>query len=82
VRTERVEIAWLSTTRIECTQGLAGKTVAIDGLDAYSTDVLVRVEHADGVVETLVAKPVQPAVTLRGANEARRGPWAYLYLGI
>jgi hypothetical protein len=46
------------------------------------TDVLVRVQHADGGVETHVLKPVQPSVTLRAAGETRRGIGAYLYLGI
>jgi hydrogenase/urease accessory protein HupE len=33
-------------------------------------------------VETHVLKPVQPSVTLRSADDTRRGAWAYLYLGV
>lgn len=81
-RTERVGTAWLSTARLECPQGLAGRTIAIDGLEAYSTDVLLRLQHADGSIETHVLKPIAPEVTLRSAGDAGRGAGAYLYLGI
>jgi hydrogenase/urease accessory protein HupE len=80
--TKRVDTAWLSTARLECSQGLAGQTLAIDGLEAYSTDVLLRVQHLDGSVETHVIKPLEPSVTLRSAQDSHRGVAAYLYLGI
>jgi hypothetical protein len=81
-RRSRAGTAWLFNARVECKGGLAGKAIAIDGLEAFVTDVLVRVQHADGGVETHVLKPVQPSVTLRAAGETRRGIGAYLYLGI
>jgi hydrogenase/urease accessory protein HupE len=81
-RTERADTAWLSTAHLECSQGLAGQTLAIDGLEAYSTDVLLRVQHLDGSVETHVVKPFEPSVTLRSAQDTHRGVAAYLYLGI
>jgi hypothetical protein len=81
-RSARAGTAWVFTARLECAGGLAGKTLAIGGLEAFVTDVLFRVQRADGAVETHVLKPVKPAVTLHGAGEARRGAWAYLYLGI
>jgi hypothetical protein len=81
-RTGRAGTAWLFTARIRCEGGLAGRTLAVDGLEAFSTDVLVRVQHADGGVETHVLKPVAPTVTLRRADDTRRGIGAYLYLGI
>jgi len=81
-RSERAGTAWLFTARLECKSGLAGRTIAIEGLESFSTDVLVRVQHADGGVETHVLKPVQASVTLRAAGDTRRGVGAYLYLGI
>jgi hydrogenase/urease accessory protein HupE len=81
-RSDRAGAAWVFTANLECLGGLAGRTITIDGLEAFFTDALVRVQHADGSVETHLLKPVQPAVTLRAAGEARRGAWAYLYLGI
>ena len=81
-RSERAGTAWVFTARVECKDGLAGRTIAIDGLEAFTTDVLVRAQHADGGVETHVLKPIQPSVTLRAAGDTRRGVGAYLYLGI
>jgi hydrogenase/urease accessory protein HupE len=82
VRGARAGTAWIDTARIDCAGGLAGQTMAIEGLAAFATDVLVRVQHADGFVETHVIKPVQPALTLRAGGDARRGFGAYLYLGV
>jgi hydrogenase/urease accessory protein HupE len=81
-RTERAGTAWVFAARLDCQGGLAGRTLAIEGLEAFTTDVLVRVQQADGGVETHLLKPVQPSVTLRSADDLRRGAWAYLYLGI
>jgi len=81
-RTERAGTAWLSTARVECGKGLAGQTIGIEGLEAFATDVLLRVQHADGGVETHVLKPIEPTVTLRAAGDTQRGILAYLYLGI
>ena len=81
-RTERAGTAWVFTARLDCKGGLAGRMLAIEGLEAFTTDVLVRVQKADGRVETHLLKPVQPSVTLRSADDLRRGAWAYLYLGI
>ena len=81
-RTERAGTAWLTTARISCDQGLAGQTILMEGLDAYATDVLLRVQHADETVETHVLKPLDPAATLRDPGDAGRGVGAYLYLGI
>jgi hydrogenase/urease accessory protein HupE len=82
VRSERSGSAWIFTARLECKGGLAGRTIAIEGLESFTTDVLVRVQYADGGVETQVLKPIQPSVMLRSTGDTRRGAWAYLYLGI
>jgi hydrogenase/urease accessory protein HupE len=81
-RSERADTAYVSTARIECKTSLAGRTIAIEGLEAFATDVLLRVQHADGAVETHVLKPIEPAATLRAAGDAQRGIGTYLYLGI
>jgi len=81
-RTERSGTAWLSTARVECAKGLAGQTIGIEGLEAFATDVLLRVQHAGGGVETHVLKPIEPTITLRAAGDTQRGVLAYLYLGI
>jgi hypothetical protein len=81
-RTQRAGTAWVSTARIDCEPGLEGATLTIEGLEAYATDVLLRVEHASGAVETHVVKPVQPTVTLRREAGGARGALAYLTLGV
>jgi hydrogenase/urease accessory protein HupE len=81
-RTARAGTAWLFTARIECAGSLAGRTIVFEGLEAFTTDVLVRAQHLDGGVETHVVKPLQPSLTLRAADDSRRGIAAYLYLGI
>jgi len=81
-RSDRAGTAWIFAARLDCKGGLAGQTIGIEGLEAFTTDVLVRVQHGDGSVETHVLKPIQPSVTLRSAGDSRRGVGAYLYLGI
>ena len=43
-----VNNALIETTTMLCSDGLAGKTIQIHGLDGTSTDVLVRITHANG----------------------------------
>jgi len=81
-RTHRSGTAWVFTARLECPGGLVGETLAIEGLEAFATDVLLRVQQLDGTVETYVLKPVQPSVTLRAPDGRQRGVWLYLDLGI
>jgi hypothetical protein len=80
-RSERAGTAWIYTARVACEGGLAGQSISIDGLEAFATDVLVRLQPATGEVETHVLKPAAPRVTFRAAG-ASPGVGAYLYLGI
>lgn len=77
---ERLPQAWVYRARIHCPQGLAGQKLAVEGLEAFATDVLVRVEHADGRVETHLLKPDQPQLQLAALGE--RTQTTYLWLGI
>ena len=83
-RTERAGTAWLSTARITCERSRSpARRIAIDGLEAYSTDVLVRVQHADGAVETHVAQADRAVGHAAQRRRARKAvPRAYLVLGI
>jgi hypothetical protein len=80
-RSEVLPQAWVWRASIRCQQSLAGKSLAIEGLESFATDVLVRVEHADGHSETHLLKPDSPSVNLQDAT-AGRGLWAYFTLGI
>jgi len=67
---------------IVCDGGIRGRTIVIDGLESTVTDVLVRVYHADGWLETHLLKPMNPAVTLGERTTALQRSGAYLRLGV
>ncbi len=67
---------------LHCDRGLAGKTFRIAGLERTVTDVLVRVEHADGRIESQLVRPVNPAYTLGAATNRSQRALSYLQLGI
>ena len=65
-----------------CAGGLAGKTIRIAGLETTVTDVLVRVEHADGRVESHLLRPANPSFTLGAATSVAERALSYLQLGV
>jgi hydrogenase/urease accessory protein HupE len=67
---------------LSCPGGLAGKTIAIAGLEATITDVLVRLHHADGRLESHLLRPATPSVTLGGITSATERALSYLQLGV
>lgn len=67
---------------VACEGGLRGRTIVIDGLQSTLTDVLVRVYHADGWLETHLVKPHEPQVTLGERTTALQRSGAYLRLGV
>ena len=73
---------WWCAARSRCEGGIRGRTIVIDGLESTVTDVLVRVYHADGWLETHLLKPMNPAVTLGERTTALQRSGAYLRLGV
>jgi hydrogenase/urease accessory protein HupE len=67
---------------LTCAGGLAGKTLRIAGLATTMTDVLVRIEHADGRIESHLLRPATPALTLGAQTSAGERALSYLQLGI
>jgi hydrogenase/urease accessory protein HupE len=67
---------------LQCEGGIQGKTLEIDGLASTITDVIVRVHHADGRVESHLLKPVEPSVTLGSPTTGWQRSQAYLRLGV
>ncbi len=65
-----------------CEGGLAGKTLRVTDLETTITDVLVRVHHADGRLESHLLRPVAPAVTLGEATTGAGRALGYLRLGV
>jgi hydrogenase/urease accessory protein HupE len=67
---------------LTCPGGLAGRSIAIAGLEATITDVLVRVRHADGRLESHLLRPATPSITLGGATSATDRALGYVQLGV
>jgi hypothetical protein len=67
---------------LQCEGGIAGKTIAVDGLEATITDVIVRVHHADGRLESHLLKPLNPSVTLGENTTGWQRSASYLRLGV
>jgi HupE / UreJ protein len=67
---------------LTCAGGLAGKTIAIAGLDATITDVLLRVHHADGRLESHLLRPASPSVTLGAVMSLAERALGYVQLGV
>ncbi|HEX9724167.1 MAG TPA: HupE/UreJ family protein [Vicinamibacteria bacterium] len=76
---EMIPGALLWRTTLVCDGGISGKSIAVAGLEATLTDVLVRVHHANGVTETHLLKPASPSAVIGGEGQ---GPAAYVTLGI
>jgi hydrogenase/urease accessory protein HupE len=62
--------------------GLAGQTVAIDGLSGTSTDLLVRIESLGGATQTERLSPTNTTFIVQAAPGAWEVAATYLRLGI
>ena len=73
--------AFVSRWRASCPGGLIGRRIAVDGLSATRTDVLVRVAHLGGVVQTtrLAESPAFEVAAVPTAGEVSR---TYFVLGV
>ena len=67
---------------LRCEGGIKDKILAIAGLETTITDVLVRVHHADGRLESHLLRPSSPMVTLGGSTTGGERALAYLRLGV
>jgi hydrogenase/urease accessory protein HupE len=74
--------ALIARGTLRCEGGIQGKTLVIDGLESTVTDVIVRVHHGDGRLESHLLKPVNPAVTLGAETTGWQRSRAYLRLGV
>jgi hydrogenase/urease accessory protein HupE len=74
--------AFIVRGTLTCAGGLAGKTIVVAGLEATITDVLVRLHHADGRLESHLLRPTNPSVTLGGVTTATERALGYVQLGV
>jgi hydrogenase/urease accessory protein HupE len=61
---------------------LRGETLRIAGLEKTATDVLIRIHHADGVMETHLVRPTSPSIVIGEAGGSGQRALAYLQLGV
>jgi hypothetical protein len=74
--------AYIERARLRCEGGLVGKKISIDGLEATRTDVLARVERADGTTQTARLTPEDTTFTVTAAQGALAVAGAYFGLGV
>lgn len=67
---------------LQCGQGLRGQSIAIDGLQASATEVLLRWKAAGGGWQTQVIRPAEPRITLAPTPGPTRTPALPVYLGL
>jgi hydrogenase/urease accessory protein HupE len=68
--------------KIERPGGLAGTTLRIEGIAAWVTDVIVRIERRDGASQVERLLPERPEFTVRAATSVGEVAWSYLVLGV
>jgi hydrogenase/urease accessory protein HupE len=74
--------AYVERRTIRRDGGLIGQSVAIEGLSATSTDVLVRIESLAGAIQTERLSPTKTAFIIQAAPGAGEVAATYLRLGV
>jgi hydrogenase/urease accessory protein HupE len=74
--------AYIERRAIRCPGGLAGQTIAIEGLSRTSTDVLARIESLGGATQTERLSPTNTTFVVEAAPSAWEVAATYLRLGI
>jgi hypothetical protein len=74
--------AFVEHAQVRCDRSLEGQVVAIDRLDVTLTDVLVRIETADGSVSNARLTPSSPSFTVPAQPGSMTVIWAYVGLGV
>jgi hydrogenase/urease accessory protein HupE len=67
---------------LHCDGGIAGKTIAVAGLEATISDVLLRVHHSDGRLESHLLTPTSPSAALGAKTTLQQRSFGYLELGL
>ena len=74
--------AYLERWRASCAATLAGREIAIGGLPATRTDVLVRIHPATGGTQTARLTPSRPALVVAAAASRWQVAATYFELGV
>jgi len=82
VEREHAGTAFIDRFTLACQQPLTGQAIVIDGLAKTFTDVVTRVSHPDGSVQTARLTPDQPFFTITGAPTWLETARTYFLLGV
>ena len=74
--------AMITRWTIQCDSSLSDQQIVIAGLENTLTDVLARVQHLDGAVQTARIQPGEPSFTVTGSPSKLALSATYLRLGI
>lgn len=74
--------AYLARWTTTCRGGIVGGTIAIEGLSATQTDVLLRIQRPDGTEQTARLTPTSPSFTVEAVPGRFDVAGTYLALGI
>ncbi len=74
--------AFVSRWRATCPGGLIGQRISVDGLSATRTDVLVRIAHLGGTVQTARLTPDAPSLEVTAVPSSGEVARTYFLLGV
>jgi hydrogenase/urease accessory protein HupE len=74
--------AMITRWTIHCDSSLVDQQIVIAGLENTLTDVLARVQHLDGAVQTARIQPEEPSFTVTGSPGKLALSGTYLLLGV
>jgi hydrogenase/urease accessory protein HupE len=74
--------AYTERATLVCPDGLAGRRIAIDGLAATLTDVLVRLVETDGSAQSIRLTPCAPSLMVAAVPNRFQVAITYLQLGV
>lgn len=74
--------AYVERWRTHCPGGLVGEHIAIEGLNALQTDVLVRLQRIDGTTQTVRLTPEQMSFEVLAVPGGWQVAKAYFMLGV
>jgi len=77
-----VDDAYVERSRIRGPDALVGSTIHIDGLKTTLTDVLVRIERADGTTQVARLMPESPSLVVEASPSVWQVAWTYMVLGV
>jgi hydrogenase/urease accessory protein HupE len=74
--------AYVERWKVARPGGFAGQMLSVDGIASGVTDVIVRIEHADGTSQVEQLQPQRPRFTVAAATSTAAVAWSYLVLGV